>query len=191
MIIDDEGRRLLEEAMREQMETGQQSQQLTGMAHEARRAAQQYVTLITACSLNETSYFVVVYVWARFLLLTKDIEIVCTVQIEFWSCVGRGDVWECAQRVGRSTRTGKASYWYHGSSQRRNLAAWTTVYRSPVHTHTAVYTVRFLIATRKAVGAKWWHNLRLSALSVDFFHKWQTCIIAASRNLAALNFYFA
>jgi len=43
LIIDDDGRRLLREALDEQREAGQQSEQLTDMAHEARRTAEQYV----------------------------------------------------------------------------------------------------------------------------------------------------
>ena len=43
VILDDDGRRLLEQAMEEQKETGQQSQQLTDMAHEARWIVDQYV----------------------------------------------------------------------------------------------------------------------------------------------------
>ena len=44
VIVDDEGRRLLQEAVKEQRETGQQSQQLTDLAHEARHTVEQYVT---------------------------------------------------------------------------------------------------------------------------------------------------
>lgn len=44
MILDDDGRRLLEEAMAEQREAGQQSEQLTEMAHEARQTAERYVS---------------------------------------------------------------------------------------------------------------------------------------------------
>jgi len=40
VILDDEGRRLLAEAMNEQREAGQQSEQLTEMAHEARQTAE-------------------------------------------------------------------------------------------------------------------------------------------------------
>ena len=43
MILDDDGRRLLAEAMAEQREAGQQSEQLTEMAHEARQTAERYV----------------------------------------------------------------------------------------------------------------------------------------------------
>jgi len=43
VILDDDGRRLLAEAMKEQMEAGQQSEKLTEMAHEARQTVEQYV----------------------------------------------------------------------------------------------------------------------------------------------------
>jgi len=66
VIIDAEGRRLLEEAMIEQRETGQQSQQLTDMAHEARRAAQQYVTaMLPAVSSINTKQTAVVIAWPQ------------------------------------------------------------------------------------------------------------------------------
>ena len=48
LIIDDDGRRLLREAMEEQREAGQQSEQLTEMAHESRQTAERY-------SLNSTT----------------------------------------------------------------------------------------------------------------------------------------
>jgi len=41
--LDDDGRRLLQEAMDEQREAGQQSEQLTQMALEARQTVEQYV----------------------------------------------------------------------------------------------------------------------------------------------------
>lgn len=43
-ILDDDGLRLLEEAIKEQREAGRQSEQLTDMAHEARHTVEQYVT---------------------------------------------------------------------------------------------------------------------------------------------------
>jgi len=46
VIIDAEGRRLLREAMSEQREAGQQSEQLTDLAHEARQTAEQYVPAV-------------------------------------------------------------------------------------------------------------------------------------------------
>jgi len=45
VILDDDGRRLLAEAMKEQMEAGQQSEQLTEMAHEARQTVERSVTV--------------------------------------------------------------------------------------------------------------------------------------------------
>jgi len=43
VILDDDGRRLLAEAMEKLRETGQQSEQLTELAHEARQEVEQYV----------------------------------------------------------------------------------------------------------------------------------------------------
>ena len=43
VILDDDGRRLLAEAMGELREAGQQSELMTEMAHEARQTAERYV----------------------------------------------------------------------------------------------------------------------------------------------------
>ena len=50
VIIDDDGRRLLQDAIDEQMAAGQQSEQLTQMAHEARQIAERYVPYVSSDS---------------------------------------------------------------------------------------------------------------------------------------------